>query len=97
MRRDAIPPVRGPAERFTGEAHVDSRFNGAKGTRVTGAIVRLGAAGRRRREVIRAGDMIWTPPGVKHWHGAASNSALSHAAIIERFDETGSDVDGKGR
>ena len=22
-------------------------------------------------EEIRAGDVVWTPPGVKHWHGAA--------------------------
>jgi quercetin dioxygenase-like cupin family protein len=38
------------------------------------------------REVIRAGDMIWTPAGVKHWHGAAADSELSHAAIIENVD-----------
>jgi quercetin dioxygenase-like cupin family protein len=38
------------------------------------------------RELIRAGDIVWTPPGVKHWHGAASDTAMSHAAVIERVD-----------
>jgi quercetin dioxygenase-like cupin family protein len=30
---------------------------------------------------IRPGDVIWTPPGVKHWHGAAPGTALTHLAI----------------
>jgi len=32
---------------------------------------------------IRPGDVIWTPPGVKHWHGAAPATALTHIAIQE--------------
>ena len=34
-------------------------------------------------EEIRPGDVIWTPPGVKHWHGAAPDSAMTHIAIQE--------------
>lgn len=30
---------------------------------------------------IRAGDTVWCPPGVKHWHGAAPTSAMSHLAV----------------
>ena len=30
---------------------------------------------------IRPGDVVWTPPGVKHWHGAAATSGMSHIAI----------------
>ncbi|RJF95068.1 cupin domain-containing protein [Noviherbaspirillum saxi] len=30
---------------------------------------------------IRAGDVIWCPPGVKHWHGAAPTTAMSHIAL----------------
>ncbi|MET3441058.1 quercetin dioxygenase-like cupin family protein [Variovorax paradoxus] len=30
---------------------------------------------------IRAGDAVWCPPGVKHWHGAAPGSAMSHLAV----------------
>jgi 4-carboxymuconolactone decarboxylase len=34
-------------------------------------------------EEIRAGDVVWTPPGVKHWHGAAPDSAMTHIAMQE--------------
>jgi quercetin dioxygenase-like cupin family protein len=30
---------------------------------------------------IRPGDVIWCPPGVKHWHGAAPNSPMTHLAV----------------
>lgn len=32
---------------------------------------------------IRPGDVIVTPPGVKHWHGAAPGTAMTHMAIQE--------------
>ena len=35
---------------------------------------------------IRAGDVIWTPPGVKHWHGAAPATAVTHVAIQNAVD-----------
>ena len=37
-------------------------------------------------QAIRAGDVVWTPPGVKHWHGAAPDSAMTHIAIQEAED-----------
>lgn len=30
---------------------------------------------------IRAGDVVWCPPGVKHWHGAAPHTAMTHLAV----------------
>jgi len=36
--------------------------------------------GGPKRE-IKPGDVIWTPPGVKHWHGATATTAMSHIAI----------------
>lgn len=36
--------------------------------------------GGQKRE-IKLGDVIWTPPGVKHWHGATATNAMSHIAI----------------
>jgi 4-carboxymuconolactone decarboxylase len=30
---------------------------------------------------IRTGDVVWIPPNQKHWHGAASGSAMTHIAI----------------
>ena len=35
------------------------------------------------KEEIRAGDVIWCPPGHKHWHGATATTAMSHIAIQE--------------
>jgi quercetin dioxygenase-like cupin family protein len=37
-------------------------------------------------EEIRAGDIVWFPPGEKHWHGAAPTTAMSHIAIVEALD-----------
>lgn len=35
---------------------------------------------------IRPGDIVWIPPGVKHWHGAGPTAAMSHIAIAESLD-----------
>ena len=35
---------------------------------------------------IRAGDVIWCPPGHKHWHGATDKTAMTHMAIQEALD-----------
>lgn len=37
-------------------------------------------------EEIRPGDVIWFPPGVKHWHGAAPTTAMTHYAIQEQLN-----------
>lgn len=37
-------------------------------------------------EEIRPGDVVWIPPGEKHWHGAAPATAMSHLAVHERLD-----------
>jgi quercetin dioxygenase-like cupin family protein len=37
-------------------------------------------------EEIRPGDVVWFPPGEKHWHGAAPTTAMSHIAIQEKLD-----------
>jgi 4-carboxymuconolactone decarboxylase len=37
-------------------------------------------------EEIRQGDIVWTPPGQKHWHGASANTAMTHIAITEQLD-----------
>lgn len=47
--------------------------------------------GRVRRwggpvEEIRPGDVVWIPPGEKHWHGAAPTTAMTHIAIQEQLE-----------
>jgi quercetin dioxygenase-like cupin family protein len=37
-------------------------------------------------EEIHPGDVIWFPPGERHWHGAAQTTAMSHIAIQENLD-----------
>lgn len=39
---------------------------------------------------LNQGDIAWIPPGVKHWHGASSQTAMTHIAIAEA--ENGSPV-----
>lgn len=34
-------------------------------------------------EEVRTGDVVWFPPGVKHWHGASPTTAMTHIAIQE--------------
>jgi quercetin dioxygenase-like cupin family protein len=42
-------------------------------------------------EEIRPGDVIWFPPGEKHWHGARPTAAITHIALQEALN--GSPVD----
>ncbi|MCC5648032.1 cupin domain-containing protein [Nostoc sp. CHAB 5824] len=37
-------------------------------------------------EEIQPGDVVWFPPGEKHWHGATATTALTHIAIQEQLD-----------
>jgi len=37
-------------------------------------------------EEIRPGDVIWFPPGEKHWHGATPTTAMTHIAIQEQLN-----------
>ncbi|MDI1312883.1 cupin domain-containing protein [Prosthecobacter sp.] len=47
-----------------------------------GRVQRLGGA----IEEIRPGDVVWFPPGEKHWHGASATTAMTHIAIQESLD-----------
>lgn len=52
---------------------------------VTDGVGWIQQAGGPVRE-IRNGDVIWTPPGVKHWHGATPHSSMTHIAIQEMLN-----------
>jgi quercetin dioxygenase-like cupin family protein len=36
-------------------------------------------------ETIQPGDIVWFPPGEKHWHGATATTAMTHIAIAEKL------------
>ncbi|TAI63035.1 cupin domain-containing protein [Bradyrhizobium sp. Leo170] len=42
-------------------------------------------------EEVRPGDVVWFPPGLRHWHGATPTTAMTHIAIQESLD--GKNVD----
>jgi quercetin dioxygenase-like cupin family protein len=39
-----------------------------------------------RTQEIRPGDVVWIPPGVKHWHGATPATAMTHIAVQEAVE-----------
>jgi quercetin dioxygenase-like cupin family protein len=36
---------------------------------------------------VRAGDVVWTPPGEEHWHGADPSSFMTHVAMLQGCTE----------
>ena len=42
-------------------------------------------------QVISAGDTVWIPPGVEHWHGAAPDTTMVHMAMQEMQDGSAAD------
>jgi quercetin dioxygenase-like cupin family protein len=42
-------------------------------------------------EEIHPGDVVWTAPGEKHWHGAAPATAMTHISIVEQLDGKSAD------
>jgi quercetin dioxygenase-like cupin family protein len=38
------------------------------------------------KHVMQPGDVVWCPPGVKHWHGATDTTAVTHIAIQQYAD-----------
>ena len=58
---------------------------------VTAGIGWVQAAGEAKR-VVRAGDVVWTPPGVFHWHGATPTQRMSHLAVWQFVDGSGGEL-----
>jgi quercetin dioxygenase-like cupin family protein len=42
-------------------------------------------------EEIHRGDVVWCPPGEKHWHGATPTTPMTHSAIVELLDGKSTD------
>lgn len=88
MLFQAGPPARASGGRVTFEPGARTAWH----THPLGqTLIVTSGAGRVQRwggpaEEIRPGDVVWIPPGVKHWHGAAPTTALTHLAIQEALD-----------
>jgi quercetin dioxygenase-like cupin family protein len=37
---------------------------------------------------LKSGDIVWIPPGEKHWHGASPTQGMVHIAMQESLDGT---------
>ncbi len=85
MRFQAIAPARASGSYVTFEpgAHTDWHSHPLGQTLIvtagTGRVQQWG----HPVQTIAPGDIIWTPPGVKHWHGATPVTAMTHIAISE--------------
>jgi quercetin dioxygenase-like cupin family protein len=54
-------------------------------------LIVIAGLGRTQRwggpiEEIRPGDVVWIPPGEKHWHGAGPATGMTHIAVQEQLD-----------
>jgi quercetin dioxygenase-like cupin family protein len=52
---------------------------------VVSGVGRIQTKGGPVRE-IRPGDVVWIPPGEKHWHGGSPTNAMTHIAMQESLD-----------
>jgi len=84
----AAPPARASGALVTFEPGARTAWH----THPLGQILIVtGGTGRVQRwgdavEEIHQGDVVWIPPGQKHWHGAAPNSSMAHIGIVEALD-----------
>ena len=89
VRVDPLFQVPSPARGFGAAVTFEPGARTAWHTHPLGQILIVTAGcGRVQRwdgsvEEVRPGDVVWFPPGEKHWHGAAPTTAMTHIAIVE--------------
>ena len=92
VRIDPLFQAPDPALRARRQRHLRTRARTAWHTHPLGqTLIVTAGCGRAQRwggpiEEIRPGDVVWFPPGEKHWHGAAPTTAMTHIAIQEKLD-----------
>jgi quercetin dioxygenase-like cupin family protein len=42
-------------------------------------------------EKLQPGDVVWSEPGEKHWHGATPTTEMKHLSIVEWHDGKSAD------
>jgi quercetin dioxygenase-like cupin family protein len=92
VRVDPLIQANPPARAFGASVTFEPGARTAWHTHPLGqTLIVTAGCGRAQRwdgpiEEIRPGDVIWFPPGEKHWHGAAPTTAMTHIAIQENLD-----------
>jgi len=59
---------------------------------ITSGVGWVQARGEKKRAV-KTGDVVWTPPGVFHWHGATATQGLRHIAVWQFVDGSGGELE----
>ena len=92
VRIDALFPVHEPSRISAGSVTFEPAARSAWHTHPLGqALIITSGLGWVQRdggpiEEVRAGDVVWFPPGLKHWHGATPTTAMSRVAIQESLN-----------
>jgi quercetin dioxygenase-like cupin family protein len=92
VRIDPLFPVKEPARAAGNSVTFEPGARTAWHTHPLGqTLIVTAGCGRAQRwggpiEEIRPGDVVWFPPGEKHWHGAAPTTAMMHIAVQESLD-----------
>jgi quercetin dioxygenase-like cupin family protein len=97
VRIDPLFPVREPSRVSAASVTFEPGARTAWHTHPLGQtlIITAGVGWVQRQggpiEEVRPGDVVWFPPGLKHWHGATPTTAMTHTAIQETLN--GKNVD----
>jgi quercetin dioxygenase-like cupin family protein len=97
VRIDPVFPVREPSRVSAGSVTFEPGARTAWHTHPLGQtlIITSGLGWVQREggpiEEVRPGDVVWFPPGLKHWHGASPTAAMTHIAVQETVN--GKNVD----
>ena len=92
VRIDPLFPTHEPARAAGNSVTFEPGARTAWHTHPLGQTLIVTAGGGRAQrwggpiEEIRPGDVVWFPPGEKHWHGAGPTTALTHIAIQEHLN-----------
>ena len=92
VRVDPLFPARDPGRTSGGSVTFEPGARSAWHVHPLGQVLIVTAGvGRVQQwggtvQEIRPGDIVWIPPAVKHWHGAAPTTAMTHIAIQEALD-----------
>ena len=92
VRMDPLVQAEAPARANAGMVTFEPGARTAWHTHPLGqTLIVTAGVGRVQREgspieEIRPGDVVWIPPGERHWHGASPTVAMTHIAIHEALD-----------
>ena len=92
VRVISLFPANAPAKATGGQVSFDAGARTAWHTHPMGqTLIVTTGAGRVQFwggpiQEIKPGDVVWIPPGQKHWHGAAPTTPMTHISVQEQVD-----------